>query len=320
MMALRLTRAFTGRDRVVKLADHFHGWHDLAVGQLGPDEARPQAVGVPPGFFDDLTIVPAGDVVALAEALAPRDVAAVILEPTGAHWGERPLDPAYLQAARAATHETGTTLILDEVITGFRMAPGGAQQRYSVVPDLSTHAKILAGGMPGGCVTGREELLAMLELREDDDAWNRSRRVPHWGTYNAQPPAAAAGIAALRLIAAGDETERADAAAAALVRGLNALFVQRSVPASAWCVSSMWHLNLGGSARPRDTAWDAAEPPPGVAPGLERPLKQSLLNHGVDLMGTGGMVSSAHGEAEIGATIEAFAAAIEDLRAESLLD
>ena len=320
MMALRLTRAFTGRDRVVKLADHFHGWHDLAVGQLGPDEARPQAVGVPPGFFDDLTIVPAGDIVALAEALAPRDVAAVILEPTGAHWGERPLDPAYLQAARAATHETGTTLILDEVITGFRMAPGGAQQRYSVVPDLSTHAKILAGGMPGGCVTGREELLAMLELREDDDAWNRSRRVPHWGTYNAQPPAAAAGISALRLIAAGDETERADAAAAALVRGLNALFVQRSVPASAWCVSSMWHLNLGGSARPRDTAWDAAEPPPGVAPGLERPLKQSLLNHGVDLMGTGGMVSSAHGEAEIGATIEAFAAAIEDLRAESLLD
>ena len=161
----------------------------------------------------------------------------------------------------------------------------------------------------------------MLELRPDDDGWNRTRRVPHWGTYNAQPPAAAAGIAALRLIAAGGETERADAAAANLVRGLNALFAERAVAASAWCVSSMWHLNLGGSPpRPGGTAWDATEPPPGVAPGLELPLKQALLNHGVDLMGTGGMVSSVHGEAEIGATIEAFAAAIKDLRAESLLD
>jgi glutamate-1-semialdehyde 2,1-aminomutase len=321
MMALRLARAFTGRDRVVKLAEHFHGWHDLAVGRLGADELRPEAVGVPPGFYEDLTIIPSGDVEALEQALAARDVAALILEPTGAHWGTHPLDPSYLQAARAATREAGTALILDEVITGFRLAPGGAQQRYGVVPDLSTHAKIVAGGMPGGCVTGRAELLELLELRADDEVWNRRRRVPHQGTYNAQPPAAAAGVTALRLIAKGGETERADATTARLVRGLNALFEERTVAASAWCVSSMWHLNLGGSpARPRETAWEAATPPPGVVDGLELPLKRALLNHGVDLMGTGGMVSSAHGDAEIADTIEAFAAAIDDLRAERLLD
>ena len=321
MLALRLARAYTGRDRVVKLADHFNGWHDLAAGQLGDDELRAQAVGVPRGFYEDLTVVPQGDVSALADALAGRDVAALIFEPTGAHWGSEPLSSDYLAAARAATAETGTVLVLDEVITGFRMAPGGAQERYGVTPDLSTHAKILAGGMPGGCVTGREEILALLDLRERDEAWNRRRRVAHWGTYNAQAPAAAAGVTALRLIEQGDETERADAATAALVRGLNALLEGQGVGGSAWCVSSMWHLNLGYDApRPADLEWDAEEPPRGVMPGLEVPLKQALFNHGVDLMGTGGMVSSAHGEAEIGATLAAFEAAIADLRAEGFLD
>ena len=321
MMALRLARAFTGRSRVVKLAEHFHGWHDLAVGHSGVDEARPEAVGVPPGFYDDLTIVPPGDVAALAQALAPRDVAAVIFEPTGAHWGTHPLAPSYLHAAREATSATGTALILDEVITGFRMAPGGASERYGVTPDLSTHAKILAGGLPGGCVTGRAEFVEMIELREDDAAWNARRRVPHQGTYNAQPPAAAAGIAALRIIEAGGEVERADAASAQLVRGLNALFEERSVAGSAWAVSSMWHLNLGYDApRPTDVEWDAAEEPNGVPPALERPLRQALLNHGVDLMRTGGMVSSAHGDREIADTIEAFAAAIGELRAEGWIE
>ena len=321
MMALRLARAYTGRDRVVKLADHFHGWHDLAAGQLGEDELRAQAVGVPPGFFEDLTIVPQGDVGALEDALAERDVAALIFEPTGAHWGSEPLASDYLAVARAATAKTGAVLVFDEVITGFRMAPGGAQQRYGVTPDLSTHAKILAGGMPGGCVAGREEILALLDLREGDEAWNRRRRVAHWGTYNAQPPAAAAGVTALRLIEQGDETDRADAAAAALVRGLNALLAEHGVGGSAWCVSSMWHLNLGYDApRPTDLEWDALEPPRGVAPGLEVPLKQALFNQGVDLMGTGGMVSSAHGEAEIEATLAAFEAAIADLRADGFLD
>lgn len=321
MMALRLARAFTGRNRVVKLVEHFHGWHDLAVGHPGVDEARPESVGVPPGFYEDLTIVPAGNVEALEEALAPRDVAALIFEPTGAHWGTHPLEPSYLQAAREATSAAGTALVFDEVITGFRMAPGGASERYGVTPDLSTHAKILAGGLPGGCVTGRADFIEMIEMREDDAAWNARRRVSHQGTYNAQPPAAAAGIAALRIIETGGEVERADAAAAQLVRGINALFAERSVPGSAWAVSSMWHLNLGyDQPRPSDVEWDADEEPRGVDAALVRPLKQALLNHGVDLMGTGGMVSSAHTDADIARTVEAFADAVADLVGERLLE
>ena len=320
MMALRLARAYTGRDRVVKLAEHFHGWHDLVVGRIEPDDAHPHAVGVPDGVYDALTVLPPGDVEALRAALAPRDVAAVILEPTGAHWGTHPLSTAYLHAARAATAAAGTLLIMDEVITGFRMAPGGASERYGVLPDLSTHAKILAGGLPGGCVAGREDIVALLELRDDGGDWDARRRVAHQGTYNANPAAAAAGLAALQLIAGGQETARADAATARLVRGLNALFAERGVDGSAWAVSSMWHLNLGtGAPRPAAVEWDAAVEPAGVAPSLVRPLKWSLFNHGVDLMGTGGMVSSAHNDADIDRTLEAFAAAIGDLQSEGLL-
>ncbi|MEX1021694.1 MAG: aminotransferase class III-fold pyridoxal phosphate-dependent enzyme [Dehalococcoidia bacterium] len=320
MMALRLARAITGRERVVKLAEHFHGWNDLLVGQAREDDPLPFSVGVPAAFYSTLTVLPAGDVQRLREALAPRDVAAVILEPTGAHWGTHPLDPSYLQEARRLTEEAGTLLVMDEVITGFRMAPGGAQERYEVTPDLSTHAKIVAGGFPGGCVAGRADILDFIELREGDADWNQKRRISHQGTFNANPVSAAAGLEALRLIAAGGVCERADATTEALVRGLNALFRAESVPGSAWAVSSMWHVNLGYDApMPVEVEWDALDEPRGIEPGLVRPLRWALYNHGVDLMGNGGMMSSAHGDAEVEHTIEAFRAAIADLRDEGLL-
>ncbi|MSQ31281.1 MAG: aminotransferase class III-fold pyridoxal phosphate-dependent enzyme [Dehalococcoidia bacterium] len=320
MMALRLARAYTGRERVVKFEEHFHGWHDLVVGRLGPDEARPQSVGVPGGFYDALTIVTPGDVEALRAALAGRDVAAVIVEPTGAHWGTHPLAPAYLHAIRELTQATGALMVMDEVITGFRMAPGGAQQRYGVTPDLTTLAKIVAGGLPGGCVTGRADVVDFLELREGDADWNAHQRISHQGTFNANPVSAAAGLAALRLIAEGDACARADAAAAALVHGLNDLFARESVAGGAWATSSMWHMNLGTTvARPADVEWDAPEEPAGIAPALFRPLRWALYNHGIDLMGNGGMVSSAHGEREVADTVAAMAASIADLRADGVL-
>ena len=321
MMALRLARAYTGRERVVKLDDHFHGWHDLVVGHLGPDDARPHSVGVPDGFYDALTIVPSGDVAALEQALSARDVAAVILEPTGAHWGTHVLQSAYLHEMRRLTRETGTLMIMDEVITGFRMSPGGAQQLYGVTPDLSSFAKIVAGGMPGGCVAGREEIINYLEMRENDADWNGNQRVSHQGTFNANPVSAAAGIAALKIIAEQDDCARADAAAAALVRGINDVFKRESVPGSAWAVSSMWHMNLGYDApRPADVEWDVEEQPKGIVPALARPLRWALYNHGVDLMGNGGMVSSSHGEREVADAVAAVTASIADLRAEGLLN
>jgi glutamate-1-semialdehyde 2,1-aminomutase len=283
MMALRLARAFTGRDRVIKLVDHFHGWNDVLVGQVRDDDPMPFSVGVPAAFYSTLSVLPSGDVTALEEALKARDVAAVILEPTGAHWGSHPLAPSYLREARRLTEETGTLFIMDEVITGFRMAPGGAQEAYDVTPDLSTHAKILAGGFPGGGVVGRADIMDFIELRDGDADWNQKRRISHQGTFNAK-------------------------------------FREESVPGSAWAVSSMWHTNLGYDAPvPVDVEWDAIEEPRGIEAALLRPLRWSLYNHGVDLMGTGGMVSSTHGDAEVERTISAFRTSIGDLRSEGLL-
>ncbi|MFA7249439.1 MAG: aminotransferase class III-fold pyridoxal phosphate-dependent enzyme, partial [Dehalococcoidia bacterium] len=182
-------------------------------------------------------------------------------------------------------------------------------------------AKIVAGGMPGGCVAGREEIINYLEMRENDADWNAEQRVSHQGTFNANPVSAAAGLAALRIIAEQDDCARADAASAALVRGINDLFVRESVPGSAWAVSSMWHLNLGWDApRPQAVEWDAETEPAGIVPHLLRPLRWALYNHGVDLMGNGGMVSSTHGEREVADTVAAVAASVADMRAEGLMD
>ena len=320
MMALRLSRAYTGRERVIKFADHFHGWHDLVVGHTREDDPRAHSVGVPTGFYDALTILPDGDVAALADALRERDVAAVMMEPTGAHWGTHPMAPKFLHEIRRLTSEYGTLMIMDEVITGFRVAPGGAQERWGLMPDLSSHAKIVAGGLPGGCVVGREDIISLLELREGDPDWNSKQRVSHQGTFNATPTSASAGLAALQIIEDGAPCRAADAYGVDLVAALNDYFREDSVSGSAWAVSSMWHLNLGYDApMPSGTEWDAEEPPHGVADGLLRPLRWALFNHGVDLMGNGGMISASHGPAEVEATVNGFRAAIHDLRTEGLL-
>ena len=161
----------------------------------------------------------------------------------------------------------------------------------------------------------------MMEAREDDLRWNAQLRVFHPGTFNANPVASATGSTALGLIGRGGEVERAAERTAQLVRGINRVFEEHSVPGSAWALQSMWHMNLGYEApRPSDVEWDAEEQPRGVDRPLSRPLKQALFNHGVDLMGTGGMVSSAHTEADIDHTIDAFGRAIDDLRNEGLLN
>src|SRR5207302_7108111 len=125
------------------------------------------------------------------------EIGCVILEPTGGHWGQVPVRRPFLQALRELTTRHNRLLIFDEVITGFRVSPGGAQAHYGVTPDLTTLAKILAGGLPGGCVAGRADVLAALEFRPGKP------KMRHPGTFNANPLSAAAGIATLELVATG---------------------------------------------------------------------------------------------------------------------
>ena len=184
LMAMRLARAYTGKDKVIKLQDHFHGWHDYAM--AGSDRSAP---GIPEASWGTMVIVPPGDLSAVEDAIKrDPDIAAIILEPTGAHFGQLPLDvPNYLTGLRELTVQSGVILIFDEVVTGFRAAPGGVQERYGIRPDLTAMAKIVAGGLPGGAIGGKAEIIDMIAHRNDPD-WDNNHRAYHPGTFNGNPP------------------------------------------------------------------------------------------------------------------------------------
>ncbi len=250
-------------------------------------------------------------------------MAAVILEPTGASWGTFPLRDGFLADLREVTAQHNTVLIFDEVVTGFRVSPGGAQARYGVTPDLTTVAKILAGGLPGGAVAGKADIVSLMEFR-DDAAWNTRRRVFHPGTFNANPLSAAAGVTMLSLVETGEFHARAEAATARLVRGMNQAIASREAEGCVYGLASYFHVSLGRECpRPQDgIEWPLRDgkAPPRMAPEVALALKQGMLNHGVDLMGmTGGLVSAVHSDEDVDRTLQAFEAALDEMRAESLL-
>ncbi|HEX5326575.1 MAG TPA: aminotransferase class III-fold pyridoxal phosphate-dependent enzyme, partial [Acetobacteraceae bacterium] len=180
LMAVRLARAFTGRDTLVRFKGHFHGWHDhMTSGYSTHFDGSPTA-GVVQGVAANVVLLDAGDTAALETALAGGDVAAVIIEPTGSSFGQVPIRPEFLHTLRRLTERAGALLILDEVVTGFRVSPGGAQAALGIRPDLSSFAKIVAGGLPGAAVAGRADILDRLDFAAA--ARSGQEKVQHPGT------------------------------------------------------------------------------------------------------------------------------------------
>ncbi len=220
---------------------------------------------------------------------------------------------------REITARHNRLLIFDEVITGFRVSPGGAQGHYGIKPDLTTMAKILAGGLPGGCVAGRADVLAHLEFRLGKE------KMRHPGTFNANPLSASAGIATLQIVAEGDACRRANATAQQLRQRLNALFAERDDPCVAYGEFSMFKL-LPGYRGPRP-AGEGFVPYGGALEAISGNLtvrqthafRQGMLLHGVDLMGLGGMATAAHTETDIEQTVAAAAGTLDLLREEGLV-
>jgi glutamate-1-semialdehyde 2,1-aminomutase len=311
LLALRLARAATGRGKVIKLAGHFHGWHDQVAIGTDPPFDGPDTAGLPPGITSSVVIA-AADPAALAAALADGDVAAVILEPSGAAWGTVPLPAGFLEAARRLTAEAGALLIFDEVISGFRWAPGGVQEVCGVTPDLTALGKILAGGMPGGAVGGRADVLDHLsELRDDP------RRVAHPGTHNAHPLSAAAGVTTLGLAASGEAQAGAASLAASLRSELTSVFERSGVPGRVYGESSAFHLLLGpdgpGELDP------ATLKSGGLTPQVSAALHCGMLLGGVHLFRGSGFVSTAHSERDVEQTATALAATLRQLQAGELV-
>jgi glutamate-1-semialdehyde 2,1-aminomutase len=297
LMAIRMARSYTGKSRIVKFEDHFHGWHDylLASGQGGvPEEVKAT-----------VTTLPINDISVVEEVLRADDVAAVILEPTGAHMGQWPVRPSFLSELRELTERLGVVLIFDEVVTGFRTSKGGAQGYYGITPDMCTLAKILGGGLPGGAVTGKAEIIDMVQLR-DDAEFNATRRVGHNGTFNANPLSAAAGSKALELLATQPINDRATAAADRLKAGMNEVLGRLEIPGCAAGVGSAIFLRLGVdhecdkevcllSDADQHTVEDGAR---------KHQLELAMYSNGAD-GGPRFIVSSVHTDRDIDETVEA---------------
>jgi glutamate-1-semialdehyde 2,1-aminomutase len=298
MSALRLARAATGRDTILKFDGCYHGHADglLVKAGSGPlSLGAPDSPGVPADMARHTLSVPYNDLLAVEAAFSaqPEAIAAVIVEPIAGNMGCVPPAEGFLAGLRAVTERYGALLVFDEVITGFRVAYGGAQALYGVRPDLTCLGKVLGGGLPVGAYGGRRDLMERMAP---------AGPVYQAGTLSGNPLAMAAGCAALRLLYGGEAYQRLEAVAALLADGLRAAAAEADVPVQLARVGSMLTVFFTATpvvdyetARTANTARYAAFFQHMLERGTYLPPSQFEL----------WFVSLAHSEADVEATVEA---------------
>jgi glutamate-1-semialdehyde 2,1-aminomutase len=309
MLALRLARAHTGRRKFLKFEGHYHGWYDPYLlnahshppEQLGPVEnpARmPDSEGIPPSTFDDVVLAPWNDVAAIERVmnLHGRELAAVITEPIMANMGCILPRDGYLQRLRELTRDCGALLILDEVVTGFRYAPGGCQEYYGVKPDLSTFGKALGAGFPVGAVAGPISIL-------DRMRWS-DHMVLHYGTFNGHRLTMKVIAANLDLLAASDTYRKLHAVGNAAIAGLWEVFRRRQVKAIVQGFGPMFQIYF----TERDAIHDYRDYCRYVDAKRYSRFVHRLLDRGIYMTPSNGLhwiISTAHADADIEKFVEA---------------
>jgi glutamate-1-semialdehyde 2,1-aminomutase len=321
MYALRLARATTGRPLVAKFEGGYHGTHDLLAvslgrprttpGMFGPVEdptAIPESPGLAEGAWKDTIVLPFNHPAAFDKILrnAPR-LAGVIIEPVQGAAGTIPASKEFLSELRRITRQIGAFLIFDEVITGFRLAPGGAQEFYGVIPDVSTYGKVAGGGLPFGAMGGTAEAMRLMEYDVEPGS------ILVAGTFNGNPLVTAAGSVVLRRLSKEPQLyARMNMMGDRFRTEINRFAKKENYPAIATGVGSMFwmHATLG----PVNCVRDAHQGDPAASTGLRLLYRKN----GLHISSHHGFMCTAHTDEDITQLIEIHKAAMEELRAQSV--
>jgi glutamate-1-semialdehyde 2,1-aminomutase len=309
MLALRLARAHTGRTKLLKFEGHYHGWYDPyclnghshPVDQLGPRENPnkiPDSEGIPRSVFDDVLVAPWNDIATLEKILAQhgREIAAIITEPIMANMGCILPREGYLQASCELAHKYGALFILDEVVTGFRYAPGGCQEVFNLKPDLSTFGKALGAGFPIGAVAGSRAILDRMRWSE--------HMVLHYGTFNGHRLTMKVVAANLDLLAAEGTHKKIYAIGDAAISALRDVFRGRNIEAIVQGFGPMFQLYFTR----KDAIHDYRDYCQFVDTKKYSRFVHALLDRGIYMTPSNGLhwiISTAHTEADVEALVRA---------------
>ncbi len=321
MMSVRLARAFTGRNKIVRFRGQMGGWYDaFMVGEREPwDKAA--TPGLLACVAENTIAIPVNDEKALEEALSRKDVALLVCEPMGAFSGTIGIAPTFHKAMRDITQKYGTLLLYDEVVSAFRYSPGGVQAAKGIIPDLTSLGKNLTGGMPGaGAVVGRADIMDLLSFK--DAAWNHDKRVPHHGTFNGNPLCAASGIATLKILATGEPQRQANKLATLFRDGTAQAMEQRGINGCAYSDGTAVHLFISPcqirAGCDRITCLNANKVRPqsvGEALFINLTLNGvQTANRAMDFF-----VSAVHSEKDIDNSVKAFAKSLDTMISEGTL-
>ena len=324
LMAIRLARAFTAKNKLMRFKNHFHGWQDHVA--FGSKYAGTENVpGIINGILENVIVADPAEPDRIKHVLeTDEDIAAVILEPTGASSGQIPMARDFVKMLREVTRAQGIVLIFDEVVTGFRVSAGGAQASLGLLPDLTTLAKILAGGLPGGCVCGRRDIMQLLAFEAAE--FHGFQKIPHQGTFNANPMSAGTGVEMLGQVAETDISEQANKLGEKLISTCNQAFSEAMVPWAAYGKGSSVYIFTNPDGIDIDPLNFRAKDEP--IPIMENAgshsaaslFRLALLVNGVDFNSKpGAIVSAVHTDEDIAATGDAVSESLRMLREEGCL-